>query len=230
MSLGQKVTVSDLYAMGFDPAEAAGHYPSVHAGMPFDVLKTQEAAAHNGTLPQIVNDEIARIRAADRLIFHFPLWWFAPPAMIKGWCERVLANGALHSTAARFDTGQCQGKSALFCVTTGSDAAESAYNGKEGDVALHLWPLAYTLRYLGLDVLAPKIIHGVHGYHRGDAQSGLETRLGTELTRHAQTIAKYDDLPRMTFNADGDFDDQGLLRSDAVSHSPFIRKAQNHWP
>ncbi|TYC64406.1 NAD(P)H-dependent oxidoreductase [Marinobacter sp. BW6] len=40
-----------------------------------------------------------------------------------------------------------------------------------------LWPLAYTFRYLGFDVLRPLIVHGVHGYHKGAAKDDLENRL-----------------------------------------------------
>lgn len=218
-----EVLWSDLYALGFDPAEKASHYTGGIATDPYDVLKTQEAASTAGCLPTDVADEIEKVRQADRIVFHFPLWWFAPPAMLKGWCERVLANGEMHDTGNRFDTGRFRGKSVLFCVTTGSREEESAHNGKEGDVRMLLWPLAYTLRYLGFDVLEPRVIHGVHGYHRGDARQLLEQRLHTELAAHEDTIARFDRLPRLAFNANSDFDDQGRLHAKAPSRSPFIR-------
>ena len=30
---------------------------------------------------------------SDLLILQFPLWWFSVPAIMKGWIDRVLANG-----------------------------------------------------------------------------------------------------------------------------------------
>lgn len=45
---------------------------------------------------------------------------------------------ALHDVDNRFDTGLLRGKKALLCVTTGSQAAESAHDGKEGDVRMLL--------------------------------------------------------------------------------------------
>lgn len=222
-ALGHEVIWSDLCAMEFDPVERAAHYALEDQAAPFDVLKAQEAAATQNTLPNDVADEIEKVRRADRLIFHFPLWWFAPPAILKGWCERVLAHGALHSVDRRFDQGLCRGKRALFCVTTGSSAAESAHNGKEGDVRLLLWPLAYTLRYLGMTVLDPKIVHGVHGYQRGADALALQDRLAEVINTQAELISTFDERPAIAFNADDEFDEDGRLRSDANSHSPFIR-------
>lgn len=222
-TLSDKVLMSDLYGLGFDPAERAAHYPPDVATDPLDVLKTQQAASETSALPQQVQTEVDKIRAANRIILHFPLWWFAPPAMLKGWCERVLVNGGLHDTDNRFDTGLFRGKSVLFCVTTGSKAAESAHNGKEGDVQMLLWPLAYTFRYLGFDVLRPRIVHGVHGYHKGAARDALQERLRDTLAEQRGLLENYATLPRLTFNADDEFEG-GQLRSVAPVHSLFIRQ------
>lgn len=212
---------SDLCAMGFDPVERARHYSDPPS--PFDPLKAQEQAAETDTTPDDVAAEIDKIRQADRLIFHFPIWWFGPPAILKGWCERALTHGGLHTSDERFDAGRCLGKKALFCVTTGSRTSESRYDGKEGDIQMLLWPLAYSLRYLGMTVLKPKLIHGVHGYFEGDAATALETRLRTSLSDHARTIADFDKLPEIPFNRDSDFDANGSLKPEAPGHSHFIR-------
>ncbi len=214
---------SDLYAMGFHPAEAAARYPDWDPDAQFDPLKAQEDHARTGTLSDDVAGEVAKIRQADRVVFHFPIWWFAPPAILKGWFDRALAHGALHSVDQRFDTGLCRGKTALFCVTTGSRAEESAFNGKEGDVQLLLWPAAYTLRYLGFTVLAPKVVHGVHGYHTGARRAALETALRDTLAGQADLLASFGTRPRLQFNADDNFDAEGRLLPDQPSHSPFIR-------
>lgn len=221
-AMGHKVLWSDLCMMNFDPVEKRSHYAGQRPGAPFDVLKVQEAAASN-MLPRDVSAEIDKIQRADRIVFHFPIWWFSPPAILTGWCERVLANGALHDVDNRFDQGLCRGKTALFCVTTGSKASESAHNGKEGDTQMLLWPFAYTLRYLGFTILEPKTIHGVHSYHKEPARTALQSRLTAEIKAHGQTMAKFDALPRMPFNTDLDFDADGVLRPNATSHSQFIR-------
>lgn len=222
-ALGHAVSWSDLYALDFHPAEGPRHYQDRDSAARFDPLKAQEAAAEQDTLPEAVRQEVDKIRQADRIVFHFPMWWFAPPAMLKGWFDRVLAHGALHDVAHRFDRGLCRGKQALFCVTTGSDAQESAWNGKEGDVQMLLWPSAYALRYLGFDVLRPVLAHGVHGYHTGVARTELESRLSEILADQARIMREFDAHPRLRFNADTEFDADGRLKPEAPSHSRFIR-------
>lgn len=221
-ALGHNVVLSDLVAMGFDPVERADHYQLADID-PFDALRAQEAATEAQTLPHDVATEIAKIEAADRIIFHFPMWWFGPPAILKGWFDRVLANGAMHNTDERFETGRCRHKTALFCVSTGSSAVQSAPDGKEGNSKMLLWPLAQALRYLGFSVLRPIMVSGVHSYHKGFAAEALAQRLGKTLADHSDIIANYDTLPRLQFNTDDDFTKEGQLKPNAPSHSDFIR-------
>ena len=215
------VLTSSICQMGFDAVEAPRHYTAPIS--PFDPLKAQEAAAEQGRMPADVQGEIDKLRRADRIVFHFPIWWFAPPASLKGWCDRVLAHGATHDVAHRFDSGRFRGRSVLFCMTTGSRETESGPDGKEGDVRLLLWPLAYTLRYLGFTVLQPEVVHGVHGYHEGDRRGTLEARLAAVLDAQRDLIAGWHRRAELAFNADTDFDAEGRLRPEAPSVTPFIR-------
>ncbi len=220
--MGHEVLWSDLGAMEFDGIEARAHY-GIAPEAAFDPLKAQEAAAQAGNLPSDVAREIEKVQRADRIVFHFPIWWFAPPAVLKGWCDRVLVQNELHAVEQRFDRGMCRGKSVLFCATTGASAAECGPDGKEGDLQLQLWPLAQTFRYLGMQVLEPVATHGVHGYHEGDDEAALEARLGDVLTGQAALLANWGRHPRMRFNSDDEFDAAGRLKPDAPSHTPFVR-------
>ena len=228
LAAGHEVLFSDLVASGFDPVERREHYDgsgeaAPGSDAPFDPLRFQRQASSEGQLPADVAAEIARIRSADRLILHFPLWWFGPPAILKGWLDRCLAHGALHDSAQRFDNGMCRGKKALLCVSTGSSAMESSAAGKEGDATLLLWPLAYALRYVGFTVLRPELVHGVHGFHEPEAGAALETRLQETLAAQSSLIARFDELPTIAFNRDDEFDGEGVLEPGAPSHGPFIR-------
>lgn len=221
LALGGDVMRSNLVQDGFDPVEQFTHYGN---NAERDVLKCQEQASQNGTLPADVAAEIAKFQAADRIILHFPIWWFGPPAIIKGWCDRVLANGAMHTAAERFDSGRHRDKTVLFCVSTGSQESESGPDGKEGDIRMLLWPLAYTFRYLGCQVASPQVVHGVHGYWKDGLKTALEARLTAHLKAHADVIEDFANLPLMRFNPDDDFDENGRLRPNAESVTPFIRK------
>lgn len=222
-SLGDETLRIDLCGQAFNGVESAGHYKDHPEGALFDPLKTQEAAT--GDLPPEVADGVDKLRACDRVVFHFPLWWFAPPAVLKGWFDRVLAHGTLHSIDQRFDTGLMRGKTALFCVTAGASAAETGPDGKEGDARLLLWPAAYTLRYVGFDVLEPVIVPGVHGYHEGAERQRLEARLADVLADQLALMRDLGGRAKLRFNPDSDFDETGRLRPDRPSHSPFIQRA-----
>ena len=56
---GWSVSVSDLYAMGFDPCESPEHYPHRADPARFDAQTEHRGASEAGGLPQGVNDELA---------------------------------------------------------------------------------------------------------------------------------------------------------------------------
>jgi NAD(P)H dehydrogenase (quinone) len=72
---GHEVDLLDLYAEGFNPvmsdAERAGYHTRGENRVP-------------------VADHLDRVKAAEGLVFVYPTWWYAQPAMLKGWLERVL--------------------------------------------------------------------------------------------------------------------------------------------
>ena len=69
----------------------------------------------------------------------------------------------------------------------------------------------------------PQVIHGVHGYWKGEKKAALEVRLLAKLSAHSKTISDFDQLPLISFSPDRDFTDEGRLRSDAPSVTPFIK-------
>ncbi|MEM7259549.1 MAG: NAD(P)H-dependent oxidoreductase [Pseudomonadota bacterium] len=224
-ALGHRVLYSDLCAMNFDAVESARHYHTHSADQVFDPLKAQEHCTAE-SLPLVVAAEIDKVQAADWIIFHFPLWWFAPPAVLKGWFDRVFVHGQLHTVEQRFDHGLCADKKALCCVSTGANKPECAFHGKEGDIQMLLWPTAYTLRYLGFSVLEHEVIHGVHGYFEEHEQQRLESRLQATLQQQKSLISQFDTRPALPFNADTDFDEYGRLKNTSPTLSPFIRHSK----
>lgn len=222
-ALGQKVLVSDLYSFDFDPVEGKRHYQALSSQTPFDPLKVQEEAVETENVPKEILSEVEKLQAANQIIFHFPIWWFAPPAVLKGWFDRVLLHGLVHSVGERFDKGKFNGKTALFCVTTGANELECGYDGKEGDVRMWLWPSAQTLRYLGFSIKEPEVVHGIHGYHTGNAKNALETRLSRVLHNQASVVENLRTRADWQFNSDNDFDEDGRLKPDSPSYSHFIR-------
>ena len=117
---GLQTTVSDLYAMDFDAREGPHHYRSRKNTEVFDTLAEQRFNAENDTTPPDVSAEVRRLLDCDLLVVHFPIWWFGPPAIFKGWIDRVLVYGRVHRSTMRYDTGICSGKKMIACVTTGA--------------------------------------------------------------------------------------------------------------
>ena len=94
-----------------------------------------------GALPAFVAEELGRLDAADLLILQYPMWWHMPPAMLKGWFDRVFAYGPAYTARRRFESGRFAGKRALLSVTVGTSRATYEHDGRSGDINLMLWPV-----------------------------------------------------------------------------------------
>ena len=77
-SRGWDVDDCDLYAENFQP-----------------ILTAQERRRYHDAPENIgpVRDYVARLRAAEALIFSFPVWNFGYPAILKGFLDRVFLPG-----------------------------------------------------------------------------------------------------------------------------------------
>jgi NAD(P)H dehydrogenase (quinone) len=70
--------IADLFAEAFDPRfNAADHAVHRRQAQP----------------PADVQAEQARIDRADALVLVYPVYWWSMPALLKGWIDRVFANG-----------------------------------------------------------------------------------------------------------------------------------------
>ncbi len=148
---GHRVTLSDLCAQGFR-ADAGRHdFTTIADPARFHYQTEQEHAARNGGFCAEIAREQARVAEADLLILQFPLWWGGPPAMLKGWLERVLAYGFAYVDGARFDSGLFRGRHALIGVTTGGTPQRFSEAGVYGPIGQVLYPLRrLALEYMGL--------------------------------------------------------------------------------
>ena len=132
-SQGWSASVSDLYAMGFDPRERAEHYVGRRQPQRFDVQAEQHHASELGTIPEIVVSEIDKLDRADLLILQYPMWWHLPPAMLKGWIDRVFIYGEVYASQKHFEKGRFVGKRAMLSVTVGTSEDTYAFDGRSGD-------------------------------------------------------------------------------------------------
>ena len=71
-SIGHCVWFHDLYAEGFDPVLP---YPEI---------------SKSAVLPHPIQQHCDEIAAADGIVIVHPNWWGQPPAILKGWVDRVI--------------------------------------------------------------------------------------------------------------------------------------------
>lgn len=159
-SAGWQVAESDLYAMGFDPVVSRADFGSVHDPDYFNVSLEQRHALTSGALAPAIHGELDKLLAADLLVLHFPLWWFGPPAILKGWIDRVFVSGAVYGRTALFERGKLAGKRAVACVTTGAPATAFGTPSLNGEMLDLLMPLHRgVLAFTGMTVLPPFVAH-----------------------------------------------------------------------
>jgi len=139
------VNIDDLYHEQFDPVECAGHYANRVDSEYFAPLTEQRAHFEQRLLPADVQREIERLEWADLVIFQFPLWWHAQPAILKGWFDRVLVYGGIYSGSRRYNRGHFRGNRAICSVTTGSPEQAFIPFGRAGNMVEWLWPIHSSL-------------------------------------------------------------------------------------
>src|SRR5579863_1828568 len=187
---GWTVSVSDLYSMGFDPCERPEYFNGRAVPARFDVQAEQRHATDAGTLPKVVTSELALMDRADLLVLQYPMWWRLPPAMMKGWFDRVLAYGEAYTSKKRFEKGRFVGKRAILSVTVGTSRNTYEYDGRSGDIDLMLWPVNFSLAYVGYDVLDPFIAYGVEAGLRYSDAAAVETRLRGIVSDFCATLPR----------------------------------------
>lgn len=75
---GAETRILDLYQENFDPLLTLERWNNYE----------DEALNRQG-----IEQHMDALLWCDSLIFIYPTWWYGLPAMLKGWCDRVLAPG-----------------------------------------------------------------------------------------------------------------------------------------
>ena len=224
---GWSVTKSDLYGLGFDPSERTEHYKDRQNSERFNVQAEQRHASKNNSIPPEVQEEIARLDQADLVILQYPMWWHLPPAMLKGWLDRVLVYGEVYRSNYRFENGRFTGKKALLSVTVGTSRETYAYNGRSGDIDLLLWPVNFSLAYVGFGVLEPHVAYGVEAGVRYSDPHEVEERLAQIPKDYASRLQTIEIEHLIPFNQMSEWGADGRIKPSAPVYSPFLRHREH---
>jgi NAD(P)H dehydrogenase (quinone) len=109
LSLGHEVILHDLYKERFDP-----------------VLDASELA-RSFSLEGLVQDHCRQLAETDGLLLFHPEWWGQPPAMLKGWIDRVFRQGIAYDLEGEEFTEKgwkplLTGKKGLVFATSDAEA------------------------------------------------------------------------------------------------------------
>lgn len=81
---GHRATTLDLYALDFAAAMSAAEHRAYQGWT---------SPADPPVLDPMVAEHAALVGRARAIVFVYPTWWSQPPAILKGWLERVLVPG-----------------------------------------------------------------------------------------------------------------------------------------
>ncbi len=219
---GWQVTRSDLYAMGFDPVEGPAHFPGRKHAQRFEAAAEQRHAFETGRLAAAVRDEIDRLQAADLVMLQYPLWWYAGPAILKGWFDRVLAYGAVYTSQERFESGRFRGRRALVSVVGGGETESFVLGGRNGDVRQSLWPVQFSLHYVGFRVLEPLVVLGVGGWSPDEEDPAESERLARHAEAVTAAVQRIESRPAVDFNSQKDWTSTGAPLPGREDPGPFV--------
>lgn len=182
-SKGHQVKISDLYKQNFKAVVDRDDFLNLDKNARF-----QQAAASYGAYAakQLTPDVVAeqeKLLWADTIIFHFPIWWFGLPAILKGWVDRVFACGFAYGTGEYSDTrfgdrygeGIFAGKKAFVITTCGGSPDQYSDRGINGPMDHVLFTINHGLLfYTGCEVLPPIVIYQTDGRKEEGFQEALD--------------------------------------------------------
>jgi NAD(P)H dehydrogenase (quinone) len=97
---GDDVVLHDLYAEGFDPILANAEIPK------------------GAEQPATIARHCRELTEADTIVIVHPNWWAMPPAVLKGWLDRVLRQGVAYEFGPGGVIGKLAGKRAIVFTTS----------------------------------------------------------------------------------------------------------------
>ncbi|WP_212986767.1 NAD(P)H-dependent oxidoreductase [Actinoplanes auranticolor] len=212
-----EVLTSDLHAQGFDPVLGDRDLGDL-AGRPGNIAELAGEAYARGQLSDDVRAEQAKLAAAELLVVQFPLWWYGPPAILKGWFDRVLTSGFAYGDTdpdlglpRRYGDGGLAGRKALIVVTAGEDAKSIGPRGISGDLDSLLFPLTHgVFWYVGIETLDLHVIHDADGLDSAGVADEIE-----RLRRRVRTAGSEPARPYRRLR-DGDYHGTRALREDLL--------------
>jgi NAD(P)H dehydrogenase (quinone) len=93
----------------------------------FDPLLPREEIPKDAVLPGVIEEHCREIAAAEGIVIVHPNWWGQPPAILKGWVDRVIRPGVAYEflegdAGEGVPHGLLKAKAALVFNTSNTEA------------------------------------------------------------------------------------------------------------
>jgi len=142
-----------IAAAAVDELTAAGHevvYHDLYAEN-FDPILPHEEIPQDAPLDPLVERHCREVAAADGYVVVHPNWWAMPPAILKGWLDRVLRQGVAYQFGPAGVEPLLKGKRAVV-ITTSNTPREDELR-LFGDPLENLWK-ACVFNFCGVEDLS----------------------------------------------------------------------------
>ncbi len=166
LAAGHEVLYRDLYAMGFDPRLSESEIPwSKQFALKDDVI------AERGLLNDV-----------DVFAFFYPIWLNAPPAILKGYLERIFGLGFAYRREGAGNAPLLKGRRMISFTASGAPTEWVIQSGA--------WAAMRTLfdshfaAVCGLEVVDHLHFGGIHPGIRADSVEGDRDAVRTTFARH----------------------------------------------
>jgi NAD(P)H dehydrogenase (quinone) len=129
---------------------AAGHevvYHDLYAER-FDAILVDDEIPKTAPLEPVVARHCREVREADGYLIVHPNWWAMPPAILKGWLDRVFRQGVVYEFGPQGVVGHLKGKKAVVFSTSNTPRDDELR--LFGDPLENLWKTC-VFGFCGLD-------------------------------------------------------------------------------
>jgi putative NADPH-quinone reductase len=129
-----------------------------------------------------VAKEQADLKAHDRVIFQFPLYWYSSPSLLKEWFDFVFTPDFAYSYTGK--SFQLEGKKMLISITTAGFAEKYTATGHNRfTIPEFLRPFDATAHFCKMHFEKPIVTHGL-------LPNFAETEMRAKLTHHTDALKK----------------------------------------
>lgn len=124
----------------------------------------QDSELYKNEVPHNILKEQDMVTWSELLFFIFPIWWWGPPAILKGWLERVLCLNFAYNYDIKQNklVGKLQDKKAII-ISTASSIPEQHYT-ELWQIDSHNKLVSSILSFSGITTIKKFNLYNIHNY------------------------------------------------------------------